>query len=123
MNTQPQITFILIAIFGSLCQELLYWYEIRNKLEAEENKKLLHSKSYWIITLIMIAVSGIGTWLIFFDKGVDFPNKIPFVLGAAFPLVFKKIVAALQSRDLGDIKNAKAKSSYNFEDVSKIYFK
>ena len=117
------MTFILIAIFGALCQELLYWYEIRNKLDVEENKKLLRSKSYWITTFLMIVVSGIGTWLIFYAKEVDFPYKIPFVLGAAFPLVFKKIVAALQTRDLGDIKIQKAKENYSFEDVSKIYFK
>ncbi|MGF6924677.1 hypothetical protein QFZ48_000177 [Chitinophaga sp. W2I13] len=123
MNTQPQLIFILIAIFGSICQELLYWYELRNKLDAKENKKLLHSKPYWVITFVMIVVSGIGTWLIFYDKEVDFPNKIPFVLGAAFPLVFKKIVAALQPRHLGDLKTAKAKVEYSFEDVSKIYFK
>ena len=123
MNTQPQLIFILIAIFGALCQELLYWYEIRNKLDTDQNKKLLHSKPYWIITFTMIAVSGAGTWLIFYDKNVGFPNKIPFVLGAGFPLVLKKIVAALRTRDLGNIKTVKGRPVYSFDDVSKIYFK
>jgi hypothetical protein len=85
-----ELLFILLATFGAVCQEVLYWYELRNKLDDETIREVLYSKSYWIITLLMIVISGIGTWILFYDEATK--KSIPFVMGASFPLLFKKIV-------------------------------
>jgi hypothetical protein len=95
-----EITFILIAGFGAVCIEAIHWYELRNKLEEQDTKNIMMSKYYWMITFIMIVISGIGTYILFYEPTIK--NSIPFVLGAAFPLIFKKAVVAFQSRDLGD---------------------
>jgi hypothetical protein len=51
-------TFVLAACFGSFCQEVLYWFELRKKLGEEENQKLLKSGYYWTITILVVVVSG-----------------------------------------------------------------
>ncbi len=111
-----QLSFILIASFGAFCQEILHWFELRNKLDNEENKKIFKSFYYWLITLLMIAVSGMGTMIPFYEPSLQ--NRIPFILGAAFPLIFKKLIDATQKRDLG----SKMKSNPTFQDVFKNYF-
>lgn len=87
--------FILIAIasFGALCQELAHWYDLRHKLEHRQYEKLLHSWKYWLITFIMIAISGIGTWLLYGDK-LNLKDVF-FIMGAAFPIIFKKLVVTI----------------------------
>lgn len=87
----PQITFILTSSFGALCQEILYWFELRNKLKDKQISNLMRSKFYWIITLLTILISGIGTWILFYDQIPD-KKSIQFILGAAFPAIFKKLV-------------------------------
>ena len=119
--TSPQINFILIACFGALCQEIMHWFELRNKLQEDETKKLFTSMYYWLITIITIIISGIGTMILFYEGPPDTPlkNRIPFILGAAFPLIFKKLIDATQKRDLGEVAlNAKP----TFSEIAKKYF-
>jgi hypothetical protein len=121
------ISFMLIAAFGALIQEAIHWFDLRKKLEEEEQKKILNSKHYWIITVIMIIVSGVGTWILFFPFGTKLPTdtiltdiipiRIQLVLGAAFPLIFKKLVAKQQ--DLGINKLGTKKPT--FTDVFNTY--
>lgn len=111
------LQFILIAIFGAMCQELLHWYELRNKLDAQQ-RKLFRSKFYWCITISMIIASGIATWILYNDA-IPAKPKLPFILGATFPLIFKKLEALTQTRHLGGVpKDAPA----TFKDASLIYF-
>jgi len=112
----PQLIFTLIATFGAICMEAVHWYELRNKLEEQEQQKLLRSKYYWIITILMIVISGIGTYLLFYEPSIK--KSIPFVLGAAFPVLFKKAIAAAQERHLGAVELG---GSLNFSKVFKAY--
>lgn len=110
------ITCILVASAGALCQEVLHWYNLRNKLLDTEVKNLIRSKGYWIITIAMIVFSGFGTYYLFCE---DIPQKtsVLFVLGAAFPSLFKKLVEAKsnEGHHLGE-------STFQFSEVVKLYF-
>lgn len=112
------VTFMAVASFGSFCQEILYWFELRKKMDDEENKKIIKSSYYWILTILMIAISGFGTWLLFYDDS-PFKLKIPFVLGAAFPYLFKKIVQVTQDKKLPHLGKD---DGTTFKEVVKKYF-
>ena len=93
-------TFILIAAFGALVQEIIHLYDLRKTL-GEETSTFLKSWKYWAITLVMIVVSGIGTWVLYHEtlNNDDLNIKsVVFTLGAAFPLIFKKTVGGFVER-------------------------
>jgi hypothetical protein len=119
MKVDSFFLFALAAALGALCQEVMQWYELRNKLKDEDFKKLFSSLWYWVITFGTIIFSGVGTTFLFYD-----PNsaaKVPFIIGAAFPLIFKKLRSAWESRDLGgaetDLPNAPS-----LQEVAKKYY-
>ena len=85
-----------IAAFGASLQELLHWYELREKLSAQKYKRLLRSKGYWILVGLMIVASGIAI-AIYAQKKDKEPIDL-MLLGAAVPVLFKKGVSAAQSR-------------------------
>jgi len=112
------IAFMLVASFGSLCQEILYWFELKKKMDEAENQKVLKSPYYWVLTVLVIIISGVGTWLLFYDD-TPVKLKIPFVLGAAFPYLFKKIVQATQDKPLPHLGKT---STLSFSEIAKKYF-
>jgi hypothetical protein len=85
------------ACFGACLQELVYWYDAKTKLSQKKYQKLLHSVSYWIICVFMILGSGYGTWLWFYPESQSLRTYLLF--GAAFPVLFKKLVSAFVSRE------------------------
>ena len=87
--------FILTASFGAFCQEVAHWYDLRNKLESKRYDKLWRSWKYWLITLSMIMVSGLGTWILYKGR-LELPD-VYFIIGAGFPLIFKKLIAGIGS--------------------------
>jgi len=113
----PQITCLLIASAGAFCQEILHWYNLRNKILDVEVQQLAKSKWYWIITIVVIITSGFGTYFLFFNDISD-KFSVQFILGAAFPNLFKKIVETRtnEGHHLGD-------SKVSFSEVAKLYFK
>ena len=86
------LQFILTAAFGSIIQEVIHLYDIRNTLHLQEVSSILKSWKYWAITLAMVVVSGIGTWILYGDSLTI--KSVILILGAAFPLLFKKLVAS-----------------------------
>jgi hypothetical protein len=83
---------ILVAAFGAFLQELLFWYEAKTRLHYKKYKSLLQSPGYWIVTVLMIVGSGIGSWLWFLPVLQN--ARTYLLLGAAFPIIFKKVAAA-----------------------------
>jgi hypothetical protein len=83
---------ILIGAFGAFLQELLFWYDARTRLTAAKYRALLKSAGYWVVTPLVIACSGVGSWL-WFEPNVQ-SARTYLLIGAAFPIVFKKVVAA-----------------------------
>lgn len=87
------------ALVGGLLQETLHWYSLKKTLDADVHKKILRSAPYWIITVLMIGLSAVGT-LIWYG---DFPARPPLreymLVGAAFPTIFRKLVAAAANAD------------------------
>lgn len=107
---------ILICSFGAFTQEFIHWYELRGKLHLNKYKTMIKSPLYWIITICMILISGIGCYLLFETKIYNYKD-LQFILGAAFPLIFKKMVSSISNNyetKLGDEKN--------YNQVLKDYF-
>lgn len=90
------ITFILIASFGSIVQEVIHLYDLRNTLHLPDTSPIVTSWKYWVVTLLMVIVSGIGTWILY-GENLSIKSVI-FILGAAFPLLFKKLVSSATSK-------------------------
>jgi hypothetical protein len=86
-----QSTF-LPAFFGSGLQELLYWYDLRTKLDQGKYAVMLRSPSYWIVTMLIVLGSAYGTTIWF--AGQNASPKDFMIVSAAFPLLFKHAVSA-----------------------------
>ena len=87
------------------CQEVIHLYQLRSRLSADEFRIFPRNWEYWVITALMIGCSAVGVWILYGEKGV--PKSVLFILGAAFPALFKKITAATTG---GEIKLGKHKS-------------
>src|SRR5687767_4318909 len=61
------------AAMGAVAQELVYWYNLRHKLDQTEYRDLLRSWNYWLIVLAMVAGTAVIS-LIWFDGQVS-PSK------------------------------------------------
>ncbi len=90
--------FIGVATFGASVQEVVHWYNLRAVLHHKKYQRLLRSKSYWILTLTMALVSGVGSWLMYGEEMTSTHGQ--FILGAAFPLLFKKAASVLENPEM-----------------------
>ena len=113
----PDLKFMLIAAFGALVQEFLYWWDLRKGLSAKKYKSTLQSKLYWALIVGMIFVSAIGTYILCYEDGIQ-SMQIPLILGASFPALFKKAVSATSSHDFGDDDG----SNPSLETITRTYF-
>jgi hypothetical protein len=80
--------------------ELVYWYELRRRLESRRYRKLMRSRPYWLVVGLTIVGSGLATWVWY---GLEPAGQMSqdardyFLVGAAFPLLLKAAVRALGS--------------------------
>jgi hypothetical protein len=88
---------ILIASFGSLTQEFLHWYNLRTQLSMKHYKIILHSSLYWTFVVGFILISGIFTWAWYQGDGINHLLREYLLTGAAFPLILKKAISALNA--------------------------
>lgn len=91
------LSFLLVAAFGAFTQEVLYWFDLKDKFHTKRFQGILRSRQVWLITLLMIFVSSLGTWILYGERSI--PRDLQFILGAAFPLIFKKLVSAVGRKD------------------------
>jgi hypothetical protein len=87
----------IAALFGAGFQELLHWYELRNKLDSRKYKRLTRGKNYWLLTGLVILASSFGTAFFFGSKIGPFELAL---LSAAFPTVFRKFVTSVKQRNV-----------------------
>lgn len=73
---------------GAIAQELLHWYQLRERLDQVRLSRLLRSVGYWVITVLVVLVSGAGA-LIYFNGRLTAGEML--IAGAAFPTLFKKL--------------------------------
>lgn len=106
----PEIQHVLFAALGASIQEVVYWYNARGKLAAEKYRTLIKSPAYWLLTLAMVAVSALGTWVWF--KNEQQTPRMYMVVGAGFPLLLKQAVSALLSKE----------SKFGLADNWRLYF-
>ena len=94
---------VMVAPFlGAAALEIVWWYGIREKLDQVKYRKLLRSRAYWVITVLMILVSGTCALVLAHPLGAA---KL-LVIGAAFPSLIKQAIGTVQlagdSIKLGD---------------------
>jgi hypothetical protein len=114
MNT-ALIVYGLTASFGSVLQELVYWYEIRHKMAAPKSTALFRSSAYKLTTIAMIVLTGPAVVIWYSGDAVTLRDYM--LTGAAFPLIFKKAAATfrLGSRRLGAGYRESFLDSYLFQ--------
>ncbi len=94
MPFNSSLAHVLIGSFGAFLQEILFWYEARTKLSARKYRALLESVGYWVTTGLMVVGAGVGSWLWLWSEPALQNPRTYLLLGAAFPIIFKKVVAA-----------------------------
>jgi len=87
---------IVAGAIGATLQEAIYWYDLRYSLQEDKHQALLKSTEYWIITVAMIILATVGTWIWFDGAKVDARHYM--LVGASFPLIFKAAVPAVARR-------------------------
>ncbi len=87
---------ICVAAFGAGFQELLYWYELREKLHHKKYDELMKSRRYWIAIALWVIACGFGTVLWFHPDGQ--PLRTYMVAGAAFPALLKRAAGAYAAK-------------------------
>jgi hypothetical protein len=86
------LAIFLPAAFGAAMQELIYWWQLRFKLNQKKYIAQIRSPIYWALVFAMIVASALGTVVWFSDHSTVARDCMIF--GAAFPLIFKHTVNA-----------------------------
>ena len=90
------LQFLLMAALGSFVQECFHWYDLRGKLSADHYQSLMQSVVYKVIVVGMIVISPLTAWLLFSQKlGINQMQDVQSILGAACPLIARKVVSAV----------------------------
>lgn len=87
---------LVAALFGSSILEIVHWYDLREHLSQKKVAALLRSRGYWLLTVIMAVAGAVGALLM----GSNLNTGQVVVFAAAFPTVFKKVVATFKPSDL-----------------------
>jgi hypothetical protein len=89
------------ALLGAGILEVIYWREIYQKLEAAKYRKLINSRSYWVLTVLFVLGSALGS--IIWNHGETSRPKDYFIVAAAFgPIVKSALKSFSPKRTLGD---------------------
>jgi hypothetical protein len=89
-------TAIGIGSFGAFTAEVLHLYELRVHLNNQRFRRQLRSYAHWLVTLLMIVASGVGTWIVF--EGAPPNMRACFITGITFPLLVKRLVAVVSEK-------------------------
>ncbi|MGY4430953.1 energy-converting hydrogenase Eha subunit B [Bradyrhizobium sp. F1.13.1] len=82
------LAVFLVGLFGGAVAELVHWYGLRTNPRFPE---YWSSIKYWTITVAMILVAGIFTWLNF---GSQAQALTAFQIGLLTPLILQKAIAS-----------------------------
>src|SRR4051794_10960086 len=77
----------LVGLFGGGVAELVHWYGLRTNPRFPE---YWSSLQYWIITIAMVFVAGVFTWLNF---GSQAQALTAFEIGLLTPLILQKAIS------------------------------
>lgn len=105
------LKIILIASFGSAMLELIYWYELRKRLENRRYRRIVRSRIYWIVVILFSIGSGVATWIWYGMESSEHMSREPreyFLVGAAIPLILKSAVRTFGSSGTATLGSDKA---------------
>jgi len=89
MVFEGALKVFLIGCGGGFLNELLHWWNLRDKSELPEYARSL---KYWIITVLMIPVGGAMAWFYFGQKA----NAILALhVGLSTPLILQKLIVSI----------------------------
>ena len=119
--------FILIAFIGSVSTEALQLYELRYKVHDYRKMKVFKSGIYWLIVIGFGFVSALGAYFLFYEENVAFSKGIPYMIGASFPLILKKLMgegrdAPGKIQNYGGIGTGLLSEKDNFKQAVSLYF-
>ncbi|MEW6363140.1 MAG: hypothetical protein AB1714_00725 [Acidobacteriota bacterium] len=101
MSLETGFEVMVASCFGSLIQEAIHHWEVRERLELAKYRRLRRSIAYWGITIVMIGIAGPGAYYWF--HGDPWPTaRTAMLFGFAFPLLMKKVGTAFLDR--GDLQ-------------------
>lgn len=105
------IDALMPALLGASLQEILHWYELREKLTLKKYKSLLNSRAYWIVTLLMTLSSALGTFYLLAGSSVGYLPRDYLIYSFVFPIILKKVAKLVAREDpevnLGDVRGSK----------------
>jgi len=105
---------------GAALLEVVQWYRLREKLDNERYRRLLRSPGYWVITVLTGVLGAIAALIYFATRSELSPAEL-LVAGAAFPTLFKKLVAAFVDKEvttLGDLSEKRKSTISTYLSVS-----
>lgn len=110
LDEEKQMNWQLYAapLVGSILQEILYWYRVRERTESKKYQAMMRSRSYWVITALTVAFGSVATFLYFGDR-LSVAEML--VAGAAFPGLLKKLVGAFADRSVTTLGNQRTRTS------------
>lgn len=82
-----------IGSLGGALSEVLHWWNLRQNQDWPDYARRV---MYWIITLLMIGVSGVLAWIYF---GEHAEAVLAIHVGISTPLLLQKLVSSLPRND------------------------
>lgn len=112
------IQHLASSIFGGFCQELAHWNSIKSNITNKKYTKLIKSRAYWVISLLMIVSSPIFLYLWVAGDFSQVELKTSFIYGVSFPLILKKLGETLYKD-----KITLGPEDVNFSSIIKSYLR
>jgi hypothetical protein len=83
---------VIAPFLGAAALEVVWWFGVREKLSQAKYQRLMRSTGYWVITALMVVLSGFGALILAAPLGAA---KL-LVVGAAFPGLLKQGIGVAQ---------------------------
>lgn len=109
----------IVPFIGGLALEVVYWFQLKEKLHLAKYRRMLSNPVYWAIVVAMAVIGGIVgiSWGLSEDEA---PTLIELLfIGAATPSLLKNVGAATtagQATKLGPADDQSDDASFGLRD-------
>ncbi len=111
--------YFAVGGLGAASLEVVRLYESYGKLSEKKFKKQFSSKVYWILTILLVAVSGIVAWVFFESRVSSVSAWELFSTGVASRSIIRGILAGKMAnhRTLGAKSNSHIEDNLTLKDL------